>query len=45
MLCDEVVKFVVEGDLCCEISMSIKCLMDFGCYCGLCYCCGFLVCG
>lgn len=32
---DEVAKFVVEGDLRREISMSIKCLMDLGCYRGL----------
>lgn len=44
-LCNEVVKIIIEGDLCCEINMNIKCLMDFGCYCGLCYCCGLLVCG
>lgn len=37
--------YFVEGDFCCEIVMNIKCFMDFGCYCGLCYCCGFLVCG
>ena len=29
---DEVAKFVVEGDLRREISMSIKRLMDLGCY-------------
>ncbi len=34
-LCDEVAKFVVEGDLRREISMSIKRLMDLGCYRGL----------
>jgi small subunit ribosomal protein S13 len=32
---DEVAKFVVEGDLRREISMSIKRLMDLGCYRGL----------
>ena len=32
---DEVAKFVVEGDLRREISMSIKRLMDHGCYRGL----------
>ena len=32
---DEVAKFVVEGDLRREISMSIKHLMDLGCYRGL----------
>ncbi|AZZ02032.1 30S ribosomal protein S13 [Salmonella enterica] len=31
---DEVAKFVVEGDLRREISMSIKRLMDLGCYRG-----------
>ncbi|MGX8939821.1 30S ribosomal protein S13 [Symbiopectobacterium sp. Eva_TO] len=31
----EVAKFVVEGDLRREISMSIKRLMDLGCYRGL----------
>lgn len=44
-LCEEVGKFVVEGDLCCEVMMNIKCLMDFGCYCGVCYCKGLLMCG
>ncbi|HAL1412596.1 TPA: 30S ribosomal protein S13 [Escherichia coli] len=34
-LLDEVAKFVVEGDLRREISMSIKRLMDLGCYRGL----------
>ena len=34
-LSDEVAKFVVEGDLRREISMSIKRLMDLGCYRGL----------
>lgn len=34
---DEVAKFVVEGDLRREISMSIKRLMDLGCYRGLCH--------
>ena len=29
---DEVAKFVVEGDLRREVSMSIKRLMDLGCY-------------
>ncbi|NLS43779.1 30S ribosomal protein S13 [BEV proteobacterium] len=33
----EVAKFVVEGDLHREISMSIKRLMDLGCYRGLCH--------
>jgi small subunit ribosomal protein S13 len=32
---DEIGKFVVEGDLRREISMSIKRLMDLGCYRGL----------
>lgn len=32
---DEIAKFVVEGDLRREISMSIKRLMDLGCYRGL----------
>ncbi|MCZ2061892.1 30S ribosomal protein S13 [Enterococcus faecium] len=32
---DEVAKFVVEGDLRREISMSIKRLMDLGCYRGM----------
>ena len=32
---DEVAKFVVEGDLRREITLSIKCLMDLGCYRGL----------
>jgi small subunit ribosomal protein S13 len=32
---DEVAKFTVEGDLRREISMSIKRLMDLGCYLGL----------
>ncbi|ANI81011.1 MULTISPECIES: 30S ribosomal protein S13 [Enterobacteriaceae] len=32
---DEVAKFVVEGDLRREVSMSIKRLMDLGCYRGL----------
>ena len=32
---DAVAKFVVEGDLRREISMSIKRLMDLGCYRGL----------
>lgn len=32
---DEVGKFVVEGDLRREITMSIKRLMDMGCYRGL----------
>lgn len=35
MLRDKVVKFVVEGDLRREVSMSIKRLMDLGCYRGL----------
>ena len=34
---DEVAKFVVEGDLRREVSMSIKRLMDLGCYRGLCH--------
>lgn len=45
LFCIEVGKVFVEGDLCCEVQMNIKCLKDFGCYCGLCYCYGFLVCG
>ena len=32
---DHVVKFTVEGDLRREVSMSIKRLMDLGCYCGV----------
>ena len=32
---DEVAKFVVEGDLRREITLSIKRLMDLGCYRGL----------
>ena len=32
---DQVAKFVVEGDLRREVSMSIKRLMDLGCYRGL----------
>lgn len=32
---DEVAKYVVEGDLRRDISMSIKRLMDLGCYRGL----------
>ena len=32
---DEIGKFVVEGDLRREVSMSIKRLMDLGCYSGL----------
>jgi small subunit ribosomal protein S13 len=32
---DEVAKFVVEGDLRRELSMSIKRLMDLGCYRGM----------
>ena len=32
---DEVAKFTVEGDLRREISMSIKRLMDLGCYRGI----------
>jgi small subunit ribosomal protein S13 len=32
---DEVARFVVEGDLRREVSMSIKRLMDLGCYRGL----------
>ena len=32
---DEIGKFVVEGDLRRELSMSIKRLMDLGCYRGL----------
>ena len=32
---DEVTKFVVEGDLRREVSISIKRLMDLGCYRGL----------
>ena len=32
---DEVAKFIVEGDLRREVSMSIKRLMDLGCYRGL----------
>jgi len=32
---DEVGKFVVEGDLRREVSMSIKRLMDLGCYRGM----------
>lgn len=32
---DEIAQFVVEGDLRREISMSIKRLMDLGCYRGL----------
>jgi small subunit ribosomal protein S13 len=32
---DEVAKFVVEGDLRREVTMSIKRLMDLGCYRGL----------
>jgi small subunit ribosomal protein S13 len=34
-LCDEVAKFMVEGDLCREVSMSIKRLMDLGCNRGI----------
>ena len=40
---DEVAKFVVEGDLRREISMSIKRLMDLGCYRGLRHRCGLPV--
>ncbi|MFB6434985.1 MAG: 30S ribosomal protein S13 [Candidatus Malihini olakiniferum] len=32
---EEVAKFIVEGDLRREVSMSIKRLMDLGCYRGL----------
>jgi len=32
---DEVNKLTIEGDLCREISMNIKRLMDLGCYRGL----------
>jgi small subunit ribosomal protein S13 len=32
---DEVAKFMVEGDLRREVSMSIKRLMDLGCYRGI----------
>jgi len=32
---DEVGKFIVEGDLRREVSMSVKRLMDLGCYRGL----------
>jgi small subunit ribosomal protein S13 len=32
---DEVAKFTVEGDLRREVTMSIKRLMDLGCYRGL----------
>jgi len=32
---DEIAKFIVEGDLRREVSMSIKRLMDLGCYRGL----------
>ena len=32
---DEIAKFVVEGDLRREVSMSIKRLMDLGCYRGM----------
>lgn len=32
---DEIAKFIVEGDLRRELSMSIKRLMDLGCYRGL----------
>ena len=32
---DEVAKFTVEGDLRREVSMSIKRLMDLGCYRGI----------
>ena len=32
---DEIGKFVIEGDLRREVSMSIKRLMDLGCYRGL----------
>jgi small subunit ribosomal protein S13 len=35
LLRDEVSKFVVEGDLRREITLSIKRLMDLGCYRGL----------
>ncbi|VFP86848.1 30S ribosomal protein S13 [Candidatus Erwinia haradaeae] len=35
MLRDAVAKFVVEGDLRREVTMSIKRLMDLGCYRGL----------
>lgn len=45
VICVEVVKVFMEGDLCWEINMNIKCLMDLGCYCGICYCCGLLLCG
>ena len=32
---DEIAKFIVEGDLRREVSMSIKRLMDLGCYRGM----------
>ena len=32
---DEIAKFIIEGDLRREVSMSIKRLMDLGCYRGL----------
>src|SRR5574343_802608 len=37
---DEVAKFTVEGDLRREVTMSIKRLMDLGCYRGLRHCRG-----
>jgi small subunit ribosomal protein S13 len=34
-LCEEVGKFIVEGDLRREVTMNIKRLMDLGCYRGV----------
>lgn len=45
VLCEVVGKYIVEGDFCCEVILNIKCFMDFGCFCGLCYCCLLLFCG
>lgn len=44
-ICEVVDGYKVEGDLCCEINLNIKCLMEILLYCGICYCCGLLVCG
>lgn len=37
--------YKVEGDLCCEVVVDICCKVEIGFYEGICYCCGFLVCG
>lgn len=44
-ICDVIDKLKVEGDFCCEVFFNIKCLIEIGSYCGICYCRGLFVCG